>query len=130
MGQVIVNKPAQTVADIIHAIEDKAATPILEATLISIFPPLGMPVISTIFHAVFGYLMGKLGYLFQKAGIKITIKLQTEGQKTAYAEAEALLRAANLTGDPKKIEEATLEFEKRFQKLAHYDGDAKPTSFL
>lgn len=126
MGQVIVNKPAQAVADIIHFTDYNIAVSLIEAAAIAYFPPLGGVGINTVFHAVLTFFAGKLYYPLAAVGINITITLQTDAQKSAKREAEGKLRAANMTGDPAIIKKATDDYKEAARKLMHYDGDAKP----
>jgi hypothetical protein len=126
MGDVptTVNKPAQTVADVISFTIFDVAVSTAEAAALAQIPLLRLPVIKEVFH----FLMSKIAGLIYRPlalnAVFTVISIQTEGQKRDYIQAEGNLRAANLTGDPEKIKEATDEFKKTFRRLVHYDGEA------
>jgi hypothetical protein len=117
-----INRPAQTAADIINfAIFDVAVT-VAEAAAIAEVPFLGLPIIRTLFHMVLTKIAGYIYQPLAMNAIFTVISIQTDSQKSAYAAAEGKLRAANLTGDPMKIKEATDGFKEAFRSLVKFDG--------
>lgn len=121
------NQAAQATSDIIDVAEYDAATPAVIAALVAVFPFLGWPIIGPIFTAIYNYFAKDLYTEFKFVGIKIVIRIQTDIEKSTYSNAEGALRAAQLTGDPIKIKEATDAFKKAAQSLIHFDGSADPT---
>jgi hypothetical protein len=119
-----VNKPAQSVANMINFAIYDVAVNVAEAAAISQVPFLGLPVIKQVFHFVLSKMAGLIYVPLATGSIFTVIKIQTDSQKKEYAEAEGKLRLANLSGDPEAIRKATDEFKKSFRRLVHYDGDA------
>jgi hypothetical protein len=129
VGQII-NKPAQTVADVIHFAQYNMAIPLIEAAAIAALPWLGNPFIRPIMHWILTYLTDKIYPQLAALGVNFTIKLQTEAQKSAFYEEEKKLRAIDLayrtgTADAAKLKEATDEFIKKARALGKFDGSVR-----
>lgn len=119
-----VNKSAQTVDAIINSAIFDVAVNAAQKAAIAAVPFLGAPIISTLFNFVLKYFAGILYTSLAQAATIQVIKFETAEESKAYAEAEAALRAAHLTGDQNAIDRATANFKTQFQSLVHFDGSA------
>ena len=117
-----INPPAQTVDGIISEAIYSAALPAAETALIAQFPFLGFPVVKPIFEAVLKYIAGIIFTQLANGGTKIVITIQTDKEKAVYSAAEGALRAAQLSGNPAQLKQATEAFKVAVQNLIHFDG--------
>ena len=119
-----VNQAAKTVDQIISGVIFDAGIPIAEAAIIAAQPVFGLPIIKQLLDYFLKYFGG---FLYRAMGTFSTLQiiaLQTNSEKSAYANAEKTLRAAHASGDPVALQAATDNFKRTFRDLVHYDGSA------
>lgn len=117
-----VNGAAKTVSSIINvAIMDVALTA-FEAAEKSALPWLNTPIISQVSDFIDKEAFELLAQVLAQAGVNLTIDLQTDAEKSAYATAEAELRSAHLSGDTNALNKATADFKTALANLVYFDG--------
>ncbi len=121
-----INKPAQTVDQIIHFILIDLAVQAGEKALIAYVPFLGAPGISIITDAIFKAVANWIYQPLALVAVFRVIEIQTDAEKRAYANAEQALRTAHLSGDTNALNQATADFKKALAGLVHWDGIANP----
>lgn len=120
------NTAAKTADEIIHFAIFQVALTAAETAIIAQVAFLGWPIIKNILEWVLGFIGGFIyANLADFATLQI-IDFQTGSERTAYANAEAKLRQAHLSGDQNALDQATAEFKKTLASLIHFDGSATP----
>lgn len=80
--------------------------------------------ISFIFEKIVNFVLQQFSTLCQQLGVKLIITVQTNEERSAYAQAEGDLRAALITGDPNAISKARIASNAAIDSLIHYDGSS------
>jgi hypothetical protein len=128
MGDVptTVDQPAKSVEEIIHGIIfDLAVAAGLKAIkAVPWLAWLNWPIISPCFDFFVKWIAGYIYRPLAQTGALTTIALQTQQERDTYAAAEAALRAAHLSGDPKALQAASDAFNVAAAGLVHWDGSA------
>lgn len=120
------NSALGTAEAIINASIVEIGKPIVERLILSI-PALSFLNIWPL-SWLLSYILGKIASFwseaFQIMGIKLIISIQTEAERSKYAEKEGRLRAILSSGDKDAIDKAKLEADKAFDSFIHYNGSS------
>ena len=92
-----------------------------KAALIVDYPFLGWPIINSFFNYFFDLGAQYFSNSVQQGADVSIIDTQTAAEKTAFAKAEAALRAVHANGDPHDILIATQNFKIAVAGLIHFD---------
>lgn len=125
-----VNKTLQTTETLINDGVMKVLSPLV-IQVVSSIPQLSFLKIwpiSSIFASIVNFILRQFSTLCQDVGVRLVITAQTNEERSAYSQAEGVLRAALLTGDPNAISKARAQANAAIDALIHYDGSASPVS--
>jgi hypothetical protein len=115
------NTAATVAQDVVAGLVDVSVSA-AKAASIAAFPPLGWPIISTIY----GIILSKIGALIstelQGYAAFAVIDIQTDIEKSAYNSAVSNLKQAQASGDQNAVSQAKQSFKDTLAKLIRSDG--------
>jgi hypothetical protein len=112
----------QSVDDIIQSAIFDVALNALKTYLYAQMPWLAYPIIKQVFGALLNWIAGYIyNYLTQVANFTV-IDLQTDQEKASYDASVTQLQAAQSSGDPNALQNATNQFKNTLGNLIHFDG--------
>lgn len=121
-----VNKTASIVNQILSGLINGAGADALEAAVIVEVPWLGLPFVKQIFHFIVGKISAAIYRQAALAATAIIIDVQINQEEGSANSAFQNLLAADASGDPLAIAQASKDLSAKYGALIHFDGSASP----
>lgn len=121
-----INQLATTINGVLKDLITGGGASVVEASLITQYPFLGLPIIRQLFEWVVGLVAGDIYEQAAMAATKIVIDVQVDLEVSKTSDAFKSLQMAIASGDPGAIQKASSDLNDAYSSLIHSDGSASP----